>query len=240
MRKRPPTSGSFNGDRAREAGRRSAEARRLARQTPTPSVPADGAADVPPNGKGHPSPRAEAHSAAGDSGMTEFPPDWTIDDARGALRDSGTPAYVQQRIREWLHTKEQELAAKSEPEPKVGPRGVNLSDVLGLAAACGMDVDEMVRVAKAKAPEVEAGYPSLHPKQPDVPPVFSEPEETERIMDSKNGGLVQGVDGGWMTASDAALLAAIAQADEDAMRGRIAADLRAAGLVSEGSDDGSV
>ena len=47
--------------------------------------------------------------------------------------------------------KEQELALRSEPERPVGPRGVDLSDLLALAAAVGMDMDEIVRVAKAKA-----------------------------------------------------------------------------------------
>ena len=80
----------------------------------------------------------------------------------------------------------------------------------------------------------ELGEVVERPEPPRAPPEFSAPKEMERIVDENGGGLVQGPDGGWMTASDAAVLAAVQQADEDAMRGRVEADLRAAGLVSGG------
>jgi hypothetical protein len=79
-----------------------------------------------------------------------------VEDARRALRDPDTPAYVAQKIREWLFDREREQAARSVPEPTVERRGVNLTDVLALAVAVGMDVDGMVAAAKERAPVVDS------------------------------------------------------------------------------------
>jgi hypothetical protein len=103
-----------------------------------------------------------------------FPPDWTVADARRVILDPSTPHYVAQRAREWVHAREQELAARQDPEPTVARRGVNLTDVVALAVACGVvDPDELVREAKARAPGLEAGYPVLHPEPPEAPPNVS-------------------------------------------------------------------
>jgi hypothetical protein len=45
----------------------------------------------------------------------------------------------------------------SEPEAGVPRRGVNLTDVVALAIACGVvDADELVAAANARAPTVES------------------------------------------------------------------------------------
>jgi hypothetical protein len=143
-------SHTFNTERARAAARRRWHPTPLDSQLeggPQPAPERDG-----PGASPHRSP-----TRSGDSGTTAFPADWTVEDARRALRDEGTPAYVQQRIREWLHTKEQEMLARSEPEELPRPGGVNLTDVLALAAASGMDLDALVAAAKAaRAPTVES------------------------------------------------------------------------------------
>jgi hypothetical protein len=59
----------------------------------------------------------------------------------------------------------------------------------------------------------------------EVPPQSELERETERIMDSENGGLVQGADGGWVTASDAALAESIGQAELERELGRVREEL---------------
>jgi hypothetical protein len=162
-----------------------------------------------------------------------LPADWTVDDARAALRDPSTPAYVAQKIREWLFDRERERAAKSEPVPRAGRRVVNLGDVMALAVAVGMDLDGLVAAAKAKAPQVESGYPSLHREPPEVPPVLSVPGETDLVVDVV-GGFFKEPDDRFVAESDGALAESIAAAEEERELGRIRAEL---GLdVDEGGE----
>jgi hypothetical protein len=56
-----------------------------------------------------------------------------------------------------LHEQEQKLAARQVPDPTLAMRGVNLTDLVALAVECGaVDLDELVREAKARAPTVDS------------------------------------------------------------------------------------
>jgi hypothetical protein len=62
----------------------------------------------------------------------------------------------------------------SEPEAGVPRRGVNLTEMVALAIACGVvDLDELVREASRRAPGLEAGYPALNPEPPEATPKVS-------------------------------------------------------------------
>ena len=155
-RLRPPTSGSFDRHRAIEAGRKSAEARRRRREEATPHrSDSEGVCPSTPERFEAGTPAVEARARPQDFGTSGIP--WTIEAARQAAVDPKTPAYVAQRAREWLHEQEEKLAARSVPELSGVPgRGVNLSDVLALAAAVGLDLDDLVKEARARASAVES------------------------------------------------------------------------------------
>jgi hypothetical protein len=121
----------------RELARLSAEARRARRQAQrnTPATPGGGSEEDRVHLDGR-------LSGGGKFSDSTPPADWTVEDARVALRDPGTPAYVKQKIREWVYAREQEQLARAELHVSTGegPRAHSLEDVLEMAQKAGLEL----------------------------------------------------------------------------------------------------
>jgi hypothetical protein len=154
VRKRPATSGSFSRERAREAGRRSAEAR--ARKQAGLDGQARGGASL----------RAERWWRYGPPTEVVGPLDHKVHEL------SGSESFSARERLQWEAEHSPSATARVaaakpllddeprvEPEPEVSGvprRGVSLLDILVVAAACRMDLDALVAAAKTRRSGVES------------------------------------------------------------------------------------
>ena len=148
MRKRPPTSGSFSPERAREAGRRSAEARRQ-KQHPPGLVPADGGAATPALPIRPGAPPNEAPGLAGDSSLT--PDEGRV--VAGLWEEAENSSSATSRVQAF-----RELRSFYASLPKVEPVSVARgavgplkSEIARLARETGVDLEHQQAVSPAEA-----------------------------------------------------------------------------------------
>jgi hypothetical protein len=214
---------TFNRQRAIEAGRRSAEARRLARETPTPLSPADGGAGAPPNGEGHPPPRAEAHPRpASESEVPDYRRLAT--DKLQELLESSSAIAALGAAKELLNR-----TPKVEPEPlHVGPRGTDLREMVELARELGINtasaaVSAAEAVAQDLARERRERLPVDRPANGN-PPELSKQEKREVVVDGV-GGFFKEPEAAFVSEPDKALALSIERAEEEREQGRILGEL---------------
>ena len=132
---------SFTSARAREAARR--------RWHPPPSSTADDGGGTAPQRKRGGPPHSGSHDFAGsDSFSARERLEWEAQNSPSATA----------RVAAAKRLLDDEPRRVSEPEVSAVPsRGVDLLDVVSLAVACGVvDLDELVREVRARAPAVES------------------------------------------------------------------------------------